>query len=195
MKTEIEAKFLDVDFDDVRTKLKQAGAVCERPMRLMRRAIIQNEATGRDGYLRLRDEGDRVTLTHKHFTSLSIDGAKEVEVIVSEFDGMRHILEAGGLKVISLQESKRETWQLGDTEIVLDEWPWLRPYIEIEAESESMIAAAAEKLGFDMAEAVYGDVMVAYRAQYPQLRNNKTIGDLPQVRFSDPLPDMLGKAV
>lgn len=35
MKTEIEVKFVDVDINDVRARLKKAGAVCEQPMRDM----------------------------------------------------------------------------------------------------------------------------------------------------------------
>jgi adenylate cyclase, class 2 len=68
MKTEIEVKFLDVDFNLMREKLKQLGAVCEQPMRLMRRAIIETpELEAKGGFLRVRDEGDKVTLTYKQF--------------------------------------------------------------------------------------------------------------------------------
>lgn len=37
MKTEIEAKFVKLDIDDVRARLKRAGATLEQPMRTMRR--------------------------------------------------------------------------------------------------------------------------------------------------------------
>lgn len=43
MNTEIEAKFTDVDIEDVRTRLKNAGATLEHPMRLMRRVLIDTE--------------------------------------------------------------------------------------------------------------------------------------------------------
>ena len=41
MKTESEAKFVDVDIDDVRARLEGAGAVLQQPMRDMRRALIE----------------------------------------------------------------------------------------------------------------------------------------------------------
>lgn len=73
----------------------------------------------------------------------------------------------------------------------MDEWPWLSPYIEIEAGTKKLVADVAEKLGFDMKDAVSGDVMVAYRAQYPHLGLHDTVASLAEVRFEDALPEML----
>ncbi len=192
MKTEIEAKFCRVDHESVRQKLREIGAVCESPMRLLRRVVAEtSELQSKNAYLRVRDQGDKTALTYKQFDSLSVDGAKEVEVEVSDFDAMAQILQALEPTRYSYQESRREVWKLDGTEIVLDEWPWLDPYIEIEGESRESIESIAIKLGFDWSDAVFGDVMAAYRQQYPQLSERDTVGDLPQVRFDDPLPDML----
>ncbi len=194
MNTEIEAKFLDVDHDAVRAKLTALGATCEQPMRLMRRLTLENPSMKAKGaFARVRDEGHRVVMTYKQFDDLSIDGAKEIEIVVDDFDKAMAFMKAiddNWLKT-SLQESRRETWQLGDVEIVLDEWPWLKPYIEIEGPSVEAVADTAGKLGFDMAHAVHGDVMSAYRAQYPSLGERDTVGNLPEVRFDDPLPEMM----
>lgn len=192
MKTEIEVKFLDVDFDEVRAKLMALGAVCEQPMRLMRRVIIDTpEMTqnGRDAFIRLRDQGDKVTLTFKEFKSQSLTGAEELEVVVGDFDMTLAILREGGLIHRSFQESKRETWKLHDTEVVLDEWPWLNHYIEIEADSEEAVRQAAKDLGFDWSDAVFGSADKAYRIQYPSTKGRGVI-DVPEVRFGDPLPDI-----
>ena len=196
MKTEIEAKFLNCNHEDLRKKLRTRGAVCEKPMVLMRRAILDYpdhrlEAGEANAYVRVRDEGDKVTLTFKQFDSLSIDGAKEIDTTVGSFSDTIQIFEAIGLEVGSLQESKRETWRLDECEVVLDEWPWLLPYVEIEATSEDEVRRVAKQLGFDWSKAVFGDVMVAYRAQYPFLTEDQTVGRLAHVRFADPLPDIL----
>jgi adenylate cyclase class 2 len=193
MKAEIEAKFLDVSFDDIRQKLTDLGAVCEEPMRIMRRVAIDNDfmRTGKDSFLRVRDEGHRVTMTYKQFDSLSVDGAKEIEVEVSDYDATVALLEQIGLHSHTSQETRRENWRLGDVEIMLDEWPWIKPYIEIEAESETAIRELAAKLGFDWEDAVFGDVMAAYRAEYPHLTLKDTVAHVPQVKFGDPLPEML----
>ena len=194
MKTEFEAKFVQLNHDNIRKQLNEIGATLQHPMRLMRRAIIENnELREKDAFLRVRDEGDKVTLTYKQFNNLSVDGAKEHEIVVSDFNETISLLAAAGLPHRSMQESKRETWTYNNAEIVLDEWPWLDPYIEIEADSEESVKQVANLLGLDWTKAVFGDVMTAYRAQYPHLTHQDTVGNLPSVCFADPLPDFLKK--
>lgn len=190
MHTETEAKFLDVDFEPLRARLQELGGKCTRPMQLMRRAIIDHPSN-KDAFIRVRHEGDKITLAYKQFDSLSVDGAKEIETTVGSFEDTVKIFEAAGLRVRSMQESKRETWKLDDVETMLDEWPWLKPYIEIEGSNEQQITRAAEQLDLNWNDAVFGDVMSAYRAEYPHLKPDDMVGTLPLVRFSDPLPDML----
>ena len=192
MNTEIEAKFLDVDHDVVRAKLQELGAVCEQPMHLMRRVTFDSPAMKKKGgWIRVRDEGHKVTLAYKQFQSRAIDATYEIESSIGDFDAVVAIFQQLELDGGSFQESKRETWKLGEAEIVLDEWPWLKPYIEVEATSAEVVEEVATKLGFDMKSAVYGDVMSAYYAQYPHLKEGDTIGDLERVCFGDPLPDAL----
>lgn len=194
MKTEVEVKFLDVDFADIRARLERAGAVCKQPMRAMHRVTINTPGMiTNKAYLRVRDEGDKVTLTYKQFDSMSVDGAKEIELHVSSFEETVALLAKAGLKHSSFQETRRETWELDSVEVVLDEWPWLRPYIEIEGASEELLHACAQKLGFNWDDASFGDAMVAYRAQYPHLTESDNIGSVPEARFGAPLPDLLKK--
>jgi len=192
MKTEYEVKFVDVDIDAVRRQLQDVGAVLVKPMRLMRRAIIENpEMKTKNAFVRVRDEGDRVTLTYKQFTELSVEGAKEYEVVVNDFDETVALLAAAGMPYGSLQESKRETWHYEDAEIVIDVWPWLNPYIEIESISVEKVKAFSEQLGFAWETAVFGDVMAAYRVQYPHLKESDTVARIAEVKFDDPLPGLL----
>jgi adenylate cyclase class 2 len=192
MKSEIEAKFLNVNHDEIRAKLQELGAECEQPMRLLRRVTIETpELIAKNGYVRVRDEGDKVTMTYKQFDGLSVDGAKEIEITVNNFDQTVALLDAAGLPHQSFQESKRETWKVGNVEVVLDEWPWIKSYIEIEGETESDLQELAAKLGFDWSQAAFGDVMVAYRAEYPYLTDKDTVGRVAEVKFGDPLPDLL----
>lgn len=191
MKTEYEAKFLHIDIDAIRQKLRDAGAMLEEPMRLMRRVTIEtDDLKKKNAFVRVRDEGHRVTITYKQFDALSVDGAKEHEVIVNDFDEAVALLGAAGLEHRSFQESKRETWRHGAVEVVIDEWPWLAPYIEVESISETEVKAFSEKLGLDWDTAAFGDVMVAYRAQYPHLAEKDTIATIPKAKFGDPLPEL-----
>lgn len=191
MKTEIEAKFLNVDFDGIRQRLEERGAVCTQSMRLMRRVIIETEALeAKNGFVRVRDEGDKVTLTYKQVDEDSLTGAKEIEVVVSDFDQTVALLSQAGLPQTSFQESRRETWKIGDIEVVLDEWPWLNPYIEIEGMSEEAVKQVASELGFDWSAAVFGRVTSAYQAQYPKGDADKLV-TIPRVAFGDPVPEII----
>lgn len=191
MKTEYEAKFVSINIADMRDRLQSVGAMLKIPMRLMRRVIIESpELKKKDAFVRVRDEGDRTTITYKQFDSLSIDGAKEHEIVVNDFNEAVALLGAAGLPYNSFQESKRETWSFDGAEIVIDEWPWLNPYIEIESHSAEHVKKVAEELGLEWSSAVFGDVMAAYRKQYPHLMEKDTVGNIPEVRFNDPLPDL-----
>ncbi|MGH7196783.1 MAG: class IV adenylate cyclase [Candidatus Saccharimonadales bacterium] len=195
MQTEIEVKFLNVDHDEIRSKLKELGALLEYPMRLMRRSIMdyEDERLQKDNsYIRVRDEGDKITLTFKKFHAQSVDGAKELAAVVDDYDTTIKLLEAVGLTVCSQQESKREAWQLGECEVVLDEWPWLKPYIEIEGPSEMLLRETAKLLGFDWGDAAFGDVTVAYLAEYDVPAEK--VAKNPRALFSDPAPEWLASA-
>lgn len=191
MNTEFEVKFCRVNHEDIRKHLEQLGAELVQPMRLMRRVTIDNDfmKKDKDAFVRIRDQGDKVTITYKQFDNLSIDGAKEIEIEVDDFENAVKIFTGAGLPFKSFQESKRESWEFNSCMIELDEWPWLDPYIEIEGPNSEEVKQTALKLGFQWDDAVFGDVMAAYRQQYPHLTEKDTVGNIPNVRFGDPLPD------
>jgi len=91
----------------------------------------------------------------------------------------------------SFQESRRETWEFDGATIELDEWPWLDPYVEIEGLREEDVKGAAKKLGLEWDNAIFGDVMAAYRTQYPHLRPQDTVGSLAEVKFGGEPPEFL----
>ena len=191
MQTEIEVKFCQIDIDDMRVRLEHAGAVCEQPMRLMRRQVFYTVDNDPEAYIRVRAEGDKNTLTYKRFESIGLHGAKEVETPVDDYQATIDILVAGGLKPKSSQETKRETWMLDDAEVVIDEWPWLEPFIEIEGPSEVSVRQAADQLGLDWGQAVFGAATEAYRVSYPNLPPDMVMDDLPEIRFGAPVPERL----
>ena len=83
MQQEIEAKFLYINHDDMRARLKRAGAQLEQPMRVMRRVVIDHEdhrMQGGDSWIRVRDEGNKVTLTYKTSIEHAFGGATEIDV-------------------------------------------------------------------------------------------------------------------
>ena len=192
MKTEIEVKFCDIDTAKIRAELAAAGGVCEVPMRLMRRVLIEEPHHEADhSFLRVRDEGDKVTLTFKRRgrpDDPTIDSVQELEVTVSDFEDTVAILREAGWSHKTYQETKRETWKLGEVEVVIDEWPWLPPYIEIEGDNEAAVRAAAETLGFDWADAQFGHIDAVYARLYDFAEGFRGVIDLAEVRFTLPRP-------
>ncbi|MCA9328444.1 CYTH domain-containing protein [Candidatus Saccharibacteria bacterium] len=194
MQTEIEAKFLDVNHDDIRVKLKEIGAQQVQPLRLMRRKNfdfpdlrLEKEKVG---WVRVRDEGDKVTLSYKQLNDRTLHGTKEVSVEVNSFEETCKLLENIGLTEQSYQETKRESWVLGSSEIELDIWPWIKPFIEIESSDEKTLRDMVEKLGLKFEDAVHGSVEIAYQAEYDVTEDE--VDHWKEILFI-PIPDWLKK--
>jgi len=194
MKTEIEVKFLNIDIDAMREKLKAVGAHLEQPMRLMRRQVFHLVTPSERAYVRVRDEGHKATMTFKRFEGDGLHAAKEAEVDVSDFETAVKILEESGLKLKSYQESKRETWHVGEVEVVIDEWPWAPPFVEIEGPSEDEVRKVTADLGLNWNDAAFGGVAEVYKSLYPAITNDVIVNDLPRYEFDDPIPkEFLGE--
>lgn len=167
MKTEIEAKFLNIDVDKIRAKLKEVGAILKYPERLMKRKVYDypDERLKKEGaWVRVRDEGDgEITLSYKKLVDRTLYGTKEITLDVSNFETMCDFLQACGFDSKSYQETKREKWILGISEITIDTWPWIPTFVEIEAETEEEIHRVSNLLGFDWSKALHGSVETAYQ--------------------------------
>lgn len=192
MQTEIEVKFPDIDIVHIRKQLKAAKGICEHPMRLMKRAVIQEpHHVVEHSFIRIRDEGNRVMLAFKRRKdplARALHDVKEIEVEVSDFNTTVELFKEAGWSYVTMQENRRETWRLGDIEVVIDEWPWLKPYIEIEGKTEEGLKAAAKELNLDWSQVVIGNIDVLYAQEYHFEKGFRGVIDLPEVRFEDSLP-------
>lgn len=191
MQTEIEAKWLDIDIEEMRRKLNDLGAQLIQSERVMKRCPYdfpdkRLEKVG--GWVRVRNEGDKTTLSYKQLSDRTLHGTKETTVIVDDFETTCKLLEAIGLASKSYQETKRESWELGDVEIELDTWPWIPSFIEIEAPSEEKLKEVAGKLGFEMSNAMHGSVEPVYQVYYDVAEEE--IDSRPEIRFID-VPEWL----
>ncbi len=191
MQTEIEAKWIVPDLDMVRKKLNKQGAKLEQPERLMRRRpydFPDSRLADKGGWVRVRDEGDKITLTYKQLNDRSLHGTKEVSVEVLDFEKTCQILEAVGLEAKSYQETKRETWQYQGCEVTLDTWPWIPPVIEIEGKDEKSVRQVADSLDFDWDDAMHGSIENVYQKYYQV--SEEEVDNWPKITFV-PVPDWL----
>lgn len=148
---ELEVKFFPIITEDMRKKLARAGATLKTAKRFMRRCIFNEQANPgiRCTYIRVRDEGNKVTLSAKlHASGKDISGQKEYETIVSDFDTTCQILLNAGLEQSGYQENERETWRMPDGTLVeLESWPELPSHLEIEGQSVEALQKTAVALG------------------------------------------------
>lgn len=195
MKPEIEAKFANVDVEKLRETLHQLGATLEQPMRLMRRVLIEEPHHREErSFLRIRDEGDKVTLTYKRKSLTeedTVDSTHELETTVGDFETTVDIFAAAGWEYITYQETRRETWQLEGVEVVIDEWPWIEPVAEVEGESEEVVRRTTEALGFEWSDAFFSSIDSVYLETYPQM-SVRGIIDIKEARLDDPAPKEFG---
>jgi len=167
---EIEAKFFPVDPETIRATLRDNGAECVHPERLMRRVLYrktENPGIGGD-YLRVRDEGDcvRVSLKIHAREGGAVSDQREIDVVTEDFDRSVLLMDSLGFRKTNYQENRRETWRLGGGEITIDWWPGLEPYVEIEAATEPELELMAGLLGFEWNARRVGSVAYLYADAY-----------------------------
>jgi adenylate cyclase, class 2 len=185
MTIEFEATFIDVNVEEVRKKLRSIGAKLIYPERLMTRVVFFPPKTIKGGWMRVRDEGDKITLSLKQVDGDKIEDQKEICFNIDDFDQGCQFLEAIGAKKKSFQETKRELWNYDDIEICIDTWPGLDPYVEIESDSEDKVKKVSALLGFDFTKAIFGAADVIYEMKLgipPDVINNQT----PEITFQNP---------
>ena len=168
MQIEYEATFPDINKDEIRKKLKSAGAELVKPEFLQKRVVFNlpkgHEIEG--GWLRVRDEGDKITMSLKVVNNGKIEEQKEICLKVDNFENAEVLLMTTGCEKKSYQETKREIWMLDRVEVCIDEWPFLEPFVEIEGDSEEGVKDASKKLGFDYPKALFRSTGMVYEMKY-----------------------------
>lgn len=178
MNTEFEAAFLNINPEIFRKKLREVGADNTREEYLQKRITLElpQEKRSPNTWLRVRNEGDKITFALKGITGDSIEDQKELMVNVDDFEVTVALLETIGCITKSFQESKRELWMLDEAEVTIDTWPFLDPYVEIEGISEEHVKDVSEKLGFNFSEAKFCSTSEIYKMKY-----GKTLEELPKI--------------
>lgn len=199
MPHEIEAKFIGIDKTHTRERLSALGFKLVKHETLMRRKAFhfkKDIESGRSRWARVRDEGDKITMCVKEIIEKnSINGVLDSEVEIDSFENGVFFLKAMGMHESAYQESYREIWEIFDEpsqsviEIMIDSWPHIKPYIEIEAISEDVVKRCAELLGFNMNDALYGSVSEVYFREHGIDR--KKICSAPLITFETPFRELL----
>lgn len=185
MAIEYEATFANVNKTDIRQRLKAVGATLVRPEFLQKRVNFNLPESHqiKGGWLRVRDEGNRTTMSLKIIDGETITDQKEIQLVVDSFSEAKNLLASIGCREKAFQESRRELWLLDGVEVTIDEWPFLEPFVEVEGVSEAAVKAVAEKLGFDYSLAKFCAVDVLYSEKYG-LSFDRINNQTPEITFA-----------
>jgi len=191
MNVEFEAKFLDINPESFRGTLKEKGAKLIHAECFMKRKVFDYPDARLykiGGWIRVRDEGDKTTLSYKRLVDRTVEGTKEISVVVDDFEKTCDLLLAVGFDLKAYQETRREKWELNGVEVTIDTWPWIPTFVEIEGPNEEGLKKAAAALGLDWSKALHGSVENAYQAYYDV--TDQEIDGWESITFI-PVPDWL----
>lgn len=109
-------------------------------------------------WVRLRQTGEQTTLTIKKIVNskgeYELDAVEELEFDVPNIESGKQFLEDLGYFFARHQIKMRIAYDYNDTEIVIDKWPRLEPYVEVEGPSQEAIDEAVKMLGYNVKDAI-----------------------------------------
>jgi len=161
--TEIEARILGIDVPQLSRRLEAAGG--ERTEDALFREVLFYCVSGNPlEYVRVRDDGRKVILTHKRRgMDAELREAAETETTAGDFDAAVAIFEGVGLKRMIYREKRRTSYRLGDATVSIDQYPGLPPYAEVESTDAATVREACVRLGIDPDSHFPGGVADVYR--------------------------------
>ena len=162
---EYEVRVLEINKDEIQSKLKELNATLVEDV-FQKRYVYDVKPVNKNKWIRLRTNGSKTTLTIKNVESSNIDGTKEVEIEVSDFDTANEILKELGYFPRGIQENKRIKYDLNGVEVDIDTWPMIPTYLEIEGTSEEEVYNTLDLLGIPKEKSTSLDVQGIYKEIY-----------------------------
>ena len=148
MHIEYEVRVLEINQEELEKKLLNLGAKKVADFYYKRRVYDFIPHT-HNKWIRLRTDGTKTTLTIKNIIENTVDGTREMEVEVSDFDETNLILNELGYYSRSYQENKRIRYVLNGVELDIDTWPYIPTYLEIEGQDTNEVQQMIKLLGLD----------------------------------------------
>ena len=186
MPKEYEAKFLNIDVDAVKKILRKHGAKKIHDPTKFRRMIFKRceERGDKPGFVRIRDEGNKVTMTTKVFENSRFPQEHEV-VIGDTFETGLAFLKSIGIDEKSYQETIREKWTHPLAhEITFDIVPGLPIYMELDCTDETKLNKLIDLLKLDRKQMKYGSYDKTF-TEYYDIPSNTIIHKTPKLTFEN----------
>jgi adenylate cyclase class IV len=142
MPKEYEYRFNSYDKKQIISKLKELGAKYFGTYKF--KVMVFTDSVNSEKYIRVRDEGHRITMTIKN--NLTDKFPVENEVIISDFNEGVNILLQLNCKKKYYYEKYREIWNLKNSEIIFDMNPGIPELMEVESSSKKELDDLCKKL-------------------------------------------------
>lgn len=154
---EYEVMYTDINPVQIRKKLKAIGAKrkYKRIFKWTNFDFPDWRLHKEHSWIRLRDEGDKITLTYKQRISPSKKkngndkGMVEISFGINDFKSAIHFFKAIGMVTKYEFEKIREHWEFKDIEFDIDKYPLIPPLLEIESSSMARVGKGIKLLGLD----------------------------------------------
>lgn len=184
MEIEYEATFTNIDKEKMRKKLIAVGSTLEKKEFLQKRTTfnLPESIPIKGAWARVRDEGDKITMSIKAIDGDKIHNQKEICLTVDNYQEAAKFMRTLGCIEKAYQETKRELWLLDEVEITIDTWPFLEPIIEVEGKSEELVKSVSEKIGMNWKEAKFCGIDNIYAEKYG-ITKDKVNNETPKILF------------
>ena len=171
MDQEIEVKFLLKNYAALMQKIADLQLPCsqERIHEFnLRYDLPDGSLVAQKQVLRLRkDTQARLTFKGPGIMEEEVLLRKEIEVMVSDFDTTKRLLEALGYQVVMMYEKYRANYLMDSLVLSVDETPF-GLFIELEGESPAQVHLAANVFGLDWEQRIN----LSYSALLKQYNQN-----------------------
>lgn len=178
---EFEGRVLDLDLPEFYKKLKACNATKLTDLSLYRRSVFKLCDIER-GFVRVRDEGDKVTMTAKIYKDPKFPIESELS-IHDTFEHGQDFLRSINLTEKAYHETMREKWSIPKSnnnkkqlcEVAIDYIPGLPLYAELECKTQADLKKTCKMLNVnfnDLGFGGYGNVYQHYYGIAPSEINN-----------------------
>ena len=148
---EIEAKILEIDVDDVISKLEKLGAKKAYDKQFVSYSYDYPDRRFKETGIifRLRKEEEINRVSFKKFISREVvKDMEEIECLVDNPENFRLIMSKLGFIELGPREKRRISYKFKQVIFDIDLYPEIPPLMEIEADSYETIVKYAKLLGF-----------------------------------------------
>jgi adenylate cyclase, class 2 len=160
---EIELKFLNIDVENIKKKIKELGAKIKYDSQIESYPFLAEGFHGSDSskkFLRIRKSNDEVWITYKGpAKKSSMTTREEIEVKADDYDKAIKLIEKLGFKKGKVFKKHRLHYELGDTHFELDTVKNIPTYLEIETNNEKDMKNICAKIGLDITKGRKGTIV------------------------------------